>query len=192
MRTTSMIVEHLMIGFQTFIWLLLFLATLFQWRWSDIQNISASPVIVAGMAMLIFYPLGVFIDEAADKCFNRFSGKIRAKYIQPEDSTFTLLLELNDQTANNYFQYVRSRIRLARSSALNFLIITVGSVVYSLSLRAQAIITLSIICVGATLTTLSIFAWNRYSHTYGKWTKRGFAYLQQKNPPKLSQKSQRK
>jgi hypothetical protein len=184
MRTTALVVEHLAIGIQATIWILLFLFSFWNYDWL----FSLAPfhqILFLLLAFAIAYPLGISIDEFSDTLLNCWSERIRIKHL-PENgrNTFNLLVALKDPSTSQYFQYLRGRIRMSRSTAVNALFTTIGAVIFTKQ-RLDNIFGASLmsaiiweIAVGAVIISLSLFTWWRVSNTFRKRVRQGYDAVQ--------------
>ena len=97
----------------------------FNWFHFDFSKLL-SPIVVISLAPIV-YPVGLFIDEVADFLSEPGKKKIKKDEGISDNSLngFKLLFLTKDEWLRKYFDYVRIRIRLSRSTALNFLIIAI-------------------------------------------------------------------
>lgn len=163
MRTTALVVEHLAIGIQATIWILLFLFSFWSYDWlfslaTYHQILSLIP------ALALAYPLGIFIDELSDWLFKCWSKRIRIQHLpENERTTFGLLIILKDNSTSQYFQYLRGRIRMSRSTAVNAFFTAIGTIIFTKQHLADilgASLTSAImweIGVGAIIISFSLF-----------------------------------
>lgn len=183
MSTTAIIVEHLISGLRAAIWLTLLILTLLGYDWLELNHAKDFAAQISFVALALVYPIGIFIDEVADFLFAKWSEKIRAKRFQCENvnidvntvSAFQILHVTKDDFLRSYFNYIRMRIRISRSAALNFfacsmtaLAFTVFRTAYSWKLLATELI------VGCLLTFLAIWAWYRVSDIFAKQVSRAY------------------
>ena len=184
MTTTVLFIEHLITGFQAAVWITLFVFSLFGFDWFDLDQIKGLETIAAILVVSVVYPLGVFIDNIADDIFKPWNRKIRNKYVRDESlSVRKLLITTKDETLASYLGYVRTRIRISRSAALNFALITVASVILTFT-RLQAALgssfwklTIFELVVGPILTIIAIWSWFRITQTFAKQVARGFEMI---------------
>jgi hypothetical protein len=129
----------------------------------------------------IIYPAGVFIDNLADRLFRPWELKIREPYnLKKTQTALTLLMRTKDQSLASHFSYIRSRIRISRSSAFNFALMTIASVAFTV-VRLRSVpkfpfwrtLLLEII-VGSSLTALASLAWLHINHSFFKWVVKGY------------------
>ncbi len=77
MSTTSVIIEHLICGIQSLIWIIFTVLTLTGFHWIDLEIFSKYVSQITLIALSIAYPLGIFIDEVADLLLGKRNKKIR-------------------------------------------------------------------------------------------------------------------
>jgi len=184
MRTTAIVVEHLAIGVQTSLWIALLIASFFGYEW--IINLAPlTQFTIVAIALFVVYPVGVFMDEFSDYIFDSYDRKIRREHIQDDtQTTFRLLILLKDPTTAQYFQYLRSRIRIARSSFINFLLLTGATGLFTIRQLSErlgsltTIVVITEIAVGLLLSMLAFFSWWRVSDTFAKRIKWGYYALE--------------
>jgi len=180
MRTTAIVIEHLVIGIQTALWVAFLFLAWYGYDWIPVLTLP-SHVFFILLSILVLYPLGVFVDEFSDWLFHNLSMRIRREHVTDGTlTTFQLLVRLNDPSTSQYFQYLRSRIRLARSSSVNFLLLTVAVIFFTVRQYSptpdQPMASLVIIegITGIIITLLALFSWWRVSHTFAKRIKWGW------------------
>ncbi len=125
MSTTSLIIEFFIIGLQALIWLLMLVLCFFDFNWVHFDfSKLLSPIVVIFLAPIV-YPIGLFIDDVADLLSEYWKKKIKQNEEINNDSLngFRLLFLSKDEWLRKYLDYIRIRIRLSRSTALNSLII---------------------------------------------------------------------
>lgn len=130
MTTTALLIEHLISGVQATVWLILLSLTVFGYRWFNIDSLKGTEAYFIPLLLAIAYPLGVFVDNLADDLFKRTERKLTRKVLESEGlkgirlTMMQVMGNADRDFAREYFAYVRSRVRLSRSTALNFLLIT--------------------------------------------------------------------
>jgi hypothetical protein len=195
MTTTVLFIEHLITGFQAFVWLTLLIFSLFGFDWFSIARIKGLETGVAILIISMMYPIGVFIDELADKAFKPWERKIKNKIrdehgIDDSLSVWILLATTKDEMQARYLGYVRTRIRISRSAALNFALITVTSIIFTFT-RLKAVLG-SILwkliifefILGTIITIVAIYSWFSINKTYGGQIARGFDQTKNNHAPK--------
>jgi hypothetical protein len=181
MSTTALFIELLITGVQAAIWLTLFILCLLGFDWINPERLKGFEVLLAVILLPIVYPAGVFIDNLADRLFRPWELKIREAYnLKKTQTALTLLMRTKDQSLASHFSYIRSRIRISRSSAFNFALMTIASVPFTVA-RLRSVpkfpfwrTLLLEILVGFSLTALAALAWRQINHSFFKWIVRGY------------------
>jgi hypothetical protein len=186
MSTTALVIEHLITGLQAAIWLSLLILTAFGWNWINLTVLKDFTTIFTFVGLAVVYPIGIFVDEFADFVFKPWMKRIRRKRFRlegfdPDDldlTTMNLLQKTDDEFLKTYFNYIRMRIRVSRSTALNLALITVTALIFTVVRfsRSQsfALIMFIVLFVGILLTVLSAWVWCGVSDTFAKQTLRAF------------------
>jgi hypothetical protein len=186
MSTTALVIEHLITGLQAAIWLSLLVLTAFGWNWINLTVLKDFTTILTFVGLAVVYPIGIFVDELADFVFKPWMKRIRRKRFRlegfdPDDldlTTMNLLQKTDDEFLKTYFNYIRMRIRVSRSTALNLALITVTALIFTVVRFSHsqrfALIIFVVIFVGILLTALSAWVWCGVSDTFAKQTLRAF------------------
>jgi len=178
MGTTLLFAELLIIGAEVGLWffiliyailgehLLGFLQTAHDFEWQTLIT-----VILLG----IFYVLGIMFDRLADNLFHGWSRILRNKIIPNAKLPLGVMrfeLGRDNTSLDRQLEYTRSRIRITRASSLNFVITTILFETLLLT-RIQDINTgevwiysISILLLGALLSSLAVFSWRRLTIGY--------------------------
>jgi hypothetical protein len=181
MSTTALFIELLITGVQAAIWLALLILCLLGFDWINPERLKGFEVALAVVLLPIVYPAGVFIDNLADRLFRPWELKIREAYnLKKTQSALKLLMQTKDQSLASHFAYIRSRIRISRSSTFNFALMTIASVVFT-AVRLRGVprfpfwrMLLLEILIGLSLTAMSALAWRHINHSFFKWIVRGY------------------
>lgn len=175
--TVAMVLEILLCGFQTVLWLLILVFTIFGFTWFSIDTFQS----VFGVTIfLVFlsYNLGVIFDRIWDKLLGDQDDKLRFKFFNDhEDFYKTRFKVFNSKDLNKsieFLEYTRSRKRITRSSIFNFILITLCTIVFiitqvdTIGEQLTKQLFYFVVCLGSLLTYLSIIAWRKTSITYYK------------------------
>jgi hypothetical protein len=181
MSTTALFIELLITGVQAAIWLALLILCLLGFDWINPERLKGFEVLLAVVLLPIVYPAGVFIDNLADRLFRPWELKIREAYnLKKTQTALTLLMRTKDQSLASHFSYIRSRIRISRSSAFNFALMTVAGVTFT-AIRLRGVpgfpfwrTLLLEIFIGLLLTALAALAWRNINHSFFKWIVKGY------------------
>lgn len=127
MSTTSLIIEFLITGIQVALWLTLLFLAIFGINWINFERLKGAELIISALALPVVYPVGIFVDNLADRLLDKWNWIIRDKYLKEKSqSIIKLLLLTKDERLGNIFEYSRTRIRISRSTALNFAVIAIA------------------------------------------------------------------
>lgn len=188
MNTTLIFAELLIIGLQASIWLFLLILGIFGTNWIQglvTFGIADWQTVIVVVALSIVYVLGVIVDRLADFVFTGWDKKIRDRTYPNLPLTLGVMrfqLGKDNEYLNRQFEYTRSRMRIARASSLNFLLITVlgGWLIYHLQFPSTAEKTkfiATLLLVGGSLSGSAIYAWNKLSETYIEQVKGNWEFL---------------
>ena len=179
MSTTVLFIEHLLTGIQTGLWITLFALSILDVEGLPLSLNDGAITIAAVIVLAIVYPLGVFVDNAADKLFGRWSRKVRARAAEAEmkepllPTAMQILRESNEEFLASYFGYIRTRIRICRSAALNFALLTVAGVIFTLVELANSYpsvwrLLLVEIVLGCAITSFAMWSLKSVTETFEK------------------------
>lgn len=196
MNITGMVIEILVTGLQTSIWLILFILCIF--GYNKLIQPDAIGELIAGLErwsglITIFiigfsYTLGILFDRFWDSLFERvkylsnLKKEIEKESLKEHNLEFIPNLSLDafdimrvhiffkSDTMVRFLDYIRSRMRIARASCGNFILVTIFSVVFVLLMVKDIMLkwTLSLLIVGLSilLTLLSFCAWKEIMKNY--------------------------
>lgn len=186
MSTTALVIEHLITRLQAAIWLSLLVLTAFGWNWINLSVLKDFTTILTFVGLAAIYPIGIFVDELADFVFKPWMKRIRRKRFRlegfdPDDldlTTMSLLQQTDDEFLKTYFNYIRMRIRVSRSTALNLVLITVAALFFTTvrfsHSQSFTLIIFVVIFIGTLLTVLSAWVWREVTDIFAKQTLRAF------------------
>ncbi len=174
MNTTSIFVELVIIGFQSLIWVGLFVLTIVGPQKMPIEKLltlnMAVPALAAG------YILGILIDRLSDIAFIPADHRLRKEHDLHDLPPFlTMRFYILHKSKDSYDQleYTRSRLRIARAAFLNFILISIASMLFVLIRMQQAFSAFQLLAtslflggMGLLLTWISYRAWAALTHTY--------------------------
>lgn len=196
MSTTALFIELLITGLQAAIWLTLLILSILGYGWISLERLKGFEAIFAVLLLPIVYPLGVLIDYLADAAFKRWELKIRAKYDLDQTQTVVrLLMQTKDSSLAAHFGYIRSRIRISRSSAFNFALITITSLAFTI-IRCRNIVGFPFwrmvileAGIGVSLSGLAWLAWRHINHSFHQWIIKGYSADSHINEAKTTEES---
>ena len=120
MNTTTLIVEILISGILTCLWLLLGIITAFSPGFL-LGAAKNYPEAFAALAIALAYTVGVTFDRLWDVFTKPFDEKIRRSYFPSDDQLTTVRMQLFGRATalQGYMEYIRSRMRIARAAMCN-------------------------------------------------------------------------
>jgi hypothetical protein len=181
MSTTSVLIEHLISGIQAAIWLALTILIFQGFDWIKPEYFKDADKYFLVLGIAVVYPLGVFIDEIADRLFRPKGDAIKKRILEGMEISVGLVLERSkSDSLTQYFNYVKMRIRICRVSCFNFILITISAIFciafhfretpHNSKMGLIAIIAFA----GILLTSLAFFGWLKttevfYEKVKGAW-----------------------
>lgn len=132
MNTTLLFVEIFIAGLQGLVWLSLLILNLTGYNW--LLNVKFTELgdwsfLISALIFSFSYSLGIVLDRLANLLFSAWENKIQKKYAPKETQSFAYMrYQLENESLTKQLEYSRTRLRIARSSALNHLLITIFSV----------------------------------------------------------------
>jgi membrane protease YdiL (CAAX protease family) len=126
MNTTNLIVEFLVTGFQVAFWVILIFLIVFGVDWLTFEKSKDLGIPLIALLIPVAYPIGIFVDNLADFIFRKEDTKIRTKFITDKSNSITRVRTLSgaDSPLTKLLEYQKMRIRISRSTFINFMIIT--------------------------------------------------------------------
>lgn len=176
MATTVLIAEILIIGIQSLVWIACLVFALFDLSWFDLQVLNGWETLATLFLLAIAYSLGVLIDRTSDSLFWRVDKHIRKKET-PKDFPavweMRLFITSKDAGIANFLEYVRSRLRIARSTTFNIALTIIASVILRVKILASDNgiiytdrVMIFILVVGVLLLIATFLSWKRFMETY--------------------------
>ncbi len=160
METTKLYIELIVIGFETFSWMNIFLIDIvgnkiLSFFTKTIDNFSSSILLV-----VFLYIIGLLFDRLADMIFKKTEKKIRMKSsLQAQTS----ILIWEKYHLEKFSDYMRSKIRILRASILNIPLITFGSIWFVVKYYIQDYMV--IIYISLLGIIFSFIAWKSFNET---------------------------
>lgn len=186
MSTTALFFEHLIAGLQATVWLLLLILLLFGFDWMALNVVQDFMALLTFVGLAIAYPIGIFVDELADFLFKPWMKRIRRRRyaregVEPDAvnmTAFYVLQRIDDEFLKTYFNYIRTRIRVSRSSAFNLALMTLMGVLFTLVRLNDAAkfipVLMAEILMGSLLTGGAIWVWREVTDTFSKQIVRAY------------------
>jgi len=128
MATTNLIVDFLVIGVTSFVWISPVLLIVQGNKWFSVFTANS---IAIGLVLLGFaYILGISISRLADDLLNRWNDKwcdqVFGKNAKPNYHNQLNFIVAKSESATDYLAYRRSIIRITRACSINFLLGTLA------------------------------------------------------------------
>lgn len=175
MNTTLLFVEIVIAGLQSLLWVALLTLSLTGVEWLknvSIQDLGEWSFLVSALFFSLAYSLGILVDRSAKFIFSFWDNRLQKRYlIGKTQSMAALRFRLENESLNKHLEYIRTRMRIARSSALNFFLITVFGVVLinritGLTSEQKGLFSWTVLGVGILLVLLFMFTWYSISNTH--------------------------
>lgn len=191
MSLTAVFAELLIVGVQGTVWLFLFILVLFGYEWLDddlLEALADFPELLFVVYFALAYTLGITIDRIADSTLSFYDKTFRQNYLPgnlPTVPRMRLYLMEKSPTAHTYIDYIRSRMRIARSTMFNLVIIFLAFNLLTVVRLADVIDFNTYISISFSLLFFigtSFIVWRRIARTYYKRLKRGFKIIKRYDP----------
>ena len=172
MNTTTVLIEHLLSGIQAMIWIALLTLSIFGFDWINLEKFNGLETVLSFVSLAIIYPLGVFMDNLSDTMLASRIKKLKSQHIGNENLNVGSVLDNGSSTIRDYFTYTRMRIRISRVTFLNFILITITVVIFTMT-RLNSLIKNSIggvifweIVTGLFFVLFAFWNWNAITNNY--------------------------
>lgn len=126
MKTTSAVLEILVIGVQTAIWLVLAVLLTFDVDWvpATIKAVAGWETLIGVALLIVCYSAGIAMDRIVDCCFLRIGWRW-PQFIESlsdrdtsADRSMVKILSHYERIVD-YLEYIRSQLRVARAATVN-------------------------------------------------------------------------
>ncbi len=163
MKTTELYVELIIIGLETSIWMCMFFVDIIGKSFVNfingiLKNFSSSLLIIG-----ILYIIGLLLDRISDLFFQKVEDGIMEKS-GLETVKSTVAWERFNQ--EYFFRYVRSRMRILRTSVINIPLITISFLWFVIKNMYSVLLILYILVLGIVFTYISWKALIKSTYTY--------------------------
>jgi len=184
MTTTNVFAELLIIGVETLAWIALLIFCLFGYGWIDFSIFNNLAIAIPLAALT--YVLGIIMDRVSDTLLAGPDHAIRREVLgeSAAQSFAPLRIYILAQSPHlsTDLDYLRSRLRIMRSSIINFSLLAIFGAAFILT-RLHMVPSIhygaaaTVFLVGAILASLSYYAWRASSITYYLRLQTAFALL---------------
>jgi hypothetical protein len=180
MATTVLFVEHLITGLQAAVWIGLIIFSCFGFDWVKLDVVKDFESVAIVLLLSFVYPIGLFVDNFADAILKNWSERIRDQRMKKENLEggslliMKVLKDIDDDYLKAYIGYVRTRMRISRSTAVNFALITITSLIFTSTRlttlpQSQFILLLAFeVIAGLAITTLALLSWRSITNTFAR------------------------
>lgn len=177
MATTAIFAELLIIGLEACVWLVLFSRIILGTSEVDISVLKGWEALATIFVLGVAYTLGIVVDRLTDSLLHSIDVKLRNRWIprregDPSVSERRLRIMAENERMAEFLDYLRSRVRIARSTVFNLALILVALIV----LGIQKATTFAdpgagrVLVMAGTVVPLllafALFSWVRISKTY--------------------------
>jgi hypothetical protein len=177
MTTTAIFAEILIIGLEATMWLCVLVAAIFGTRWIPLARLENWETPISLFVLAFAYALGIIVDRVADSLFDPLDRRLRTskgeKSPLPPVPEMRLCVLAEGGGMATFLDYVRSRIRVARSTAFNLFLLTLSVIILLRRMGAPADgaanpgrLIVWVAAVGVGLVAAAVFAWARITKTY--------------------------
>jgi hypothetical protein len=171
MKTTALFAEVLVVGLVGLVWLVLLLMILpgLNVNVGELLKLLSKHSFLSGVLLTaLAYCFGVMIDRIADIIFDDWDHRrIRKKHFDVKEVKFTVarmkILHRGGDDVD-FLHYQRSRIRIARASVLNFILIALTASILLFEKSAQG--ASMVLLLGFVLTLATLYSWHSISRAY--------------------------
>lgn len=175
MKTTQIILEHLISGIQGIVWITLVGLSILGLDVLSYKLIGVYENLVLALLVALVYPLGIIIDNISDELLKSSEDAIRSRVPGGNQSMRYLLTYHKDLNMEEFFDYIRMRIRICRSTFFNLFCITISLVVFtivrwnSLELKASMgqVLTTELV-IGLSLVLMAYYSWYLLTISFAK------------------------
>lgn len=184
MTTTNVFAELLIIGIETLAWIALLVCCLFGYAWIDF-SIFNNLVIAIPLAAAA-YVLGIMMDRVSDTLLAGADHAIRRSVLGERAAESFAQLRIYILAKSPFLStdldYLRSRLRIMRSSIINFAFLAATGAAFIMSRTVMELpnkywAAAAAFLFGILLASLSYYAWRASSTTYYLRLQTAFALL---------------
>jgi 8-oxo-dGTP pyrophosphatase MutT (NUDIX family) len=168
--TTAVVAEILIVGLEAEAWLALLVVTIFGAGWIDLATASKFAPMLLVLMLAAAYVLGIIVDRIADTAFRFFNGTGVGQWnnrrfgkasegwkLHAHEKTMRMAVMREGGGMASFVDYQRSRIRVARGTALNLLIgIIIGGVYFAWREGWGDVVRFEALLVGLLLLTVPV------------------------------------
>lgn len=172
MQTTAILVENLIQGLQTLLWIALFSFSIYDYEQILFLTSERYFTIAIGVVIGIIYLLGIVVDTVYyNLIIQRFESKWVKRYVKNKNETLlTMYFEciLFNAELARFFQEKQSHLRMIRVTVVNIPLMTLGLLSFNVfALQATKFSSLLLILlIGGVAELVIIYAWKKLYKYY--------------------------
>jgi len=174
MTSTAIFAEILVVGLQAMVWLVLLGLFIADLNGLQVRSLVAGLSGLKDWAALITtfvlgfaYTLGIIVDRLADSILSSIEKKLSTQKKHSVSIPVKRLKVMKTAPEiTKFLEYIRSRMRIARSTSLNLLLTT--TIAALMARRLSGFWILTIVGTGLALVIISAYVSRRISRTYDK------------------------
>ena len=183
MNASLVFAELVVIGLQVLTWLGLLFATLFPDALKILTNLHEWDALVTAIVLAGAYSAGTIFDRLCDSVFGSWNQRLKDAVLPPQRVPLTIMrytAALGNDDLNRLFEYTRSRMRIARATAVNGPLVVIAAVLFvtvgpaGLSIGPRGRLIAFIVGSGGGITGAAIFGWQRFMRTYLELVKKHY------------------
>ncbi len=135
MSTTALFVELLIVGLESLVWISLFLCAFFgvDWLLGLINIFEKADLFITTVLVGFAYLIGILLDELFDSLTGWWSNRIKSSIHEkglPKMWDMQAYIFSHSKEAIEQLGYIRTRVRIMRSSIFNFALIGISAVLF--------------------------------------------------------------
>jgi hypothetical protein len=142
--------------------------TVSDFSWLKVIGLAGWELLLTVILLAICYTIGLLFDRFADWVFSGVSRRLKERIIPAPPEPYVVMrfkAAKGDEYLNRLFEYIRSRMRIARAAAVNFPLITVFGFTFvatkatGISQSAKLGLLILIPVFGVAFSVLAVFSW---------------------------------
>jgi hypothetical protein len=198
MNVTLLFAELVIIGIQVSLWLFCLILNIFGYDWLQrLQSLGLNnwQNIIVTFLLSLSYVLGIIFDRLSDRVFSKWEKRVKGEVFPLPSIAVRFDLGKDNEYLNRQFEYMRSRMRIARASSINFGLTTIFVSLFILT-RVQNLSRVeawtyssAIILLGALLTSAAIYAFDKSLRGFYRLLKVNYELHESKQPIKTKPNS---
>ena len=121
LSNVELFLEHVISGLLSLVWIFAIVFSIQDFDWAVVSTLFEYSGVIAVLISAVSYPLGIFVDTFADCILDKIRKKTKENPIK--FSPIEIIKLLKDENIRGYYTYNRFKLRVARTSVFNFMMI---------------------------------------------------------------------